>query len=107
MANILHYSFHTGSRRIWFIGSSHVYWANRSASARPGGLNLNLQKIGGSLAWHGKRGMRWGELIPTIERLLGDQPHPEFTEGHPAIEAFVGSVIQRHLKQAVLKELAV
>lgn len=37
----------------------------------------------------------------------GYQPHPEFTEGHPAIEAFVGSVIQRHLKQAVLKELAV
>ena len=69
---------YTGRRSIWFMGSSIVYWANRNASGRPGGLSLNLQHIGGSVSWFGKRGMIWGDFRPTFDRLLGSRPPPDF-----------------------------
>lgn len=36
----------------------------------------------------------------------GFQSHPEFIRNHPAIENFVGAVIQRNIKKQVLKEFA-
>ena len=45
------------------IGSSIVYWASRRAAGRAGGPHPTIH-------WFGKRGMKWGELIPSIKREL-------------------------------------
>jgi hypothetical protein len=70
--------FLLGRRIIWRIGSSIAYWAHRNASTRPGGPNLNLQYIGGSVNWYGKRSTMWEELSPVVEKQLRRPPPPNF-----------------------------
>ena len=67
-----------GARRIWFIGSSIVYWARRGSSSRPGGPNLNLQNTGASIAWFGQRGMKWEAFSSAIDQFLSIYPTPNF-----------------------------
>ena len=77
-----------GRRTIWLIGSSIVYWAHRNASTRPGGPNLNLQYIGGSVTWYGKRGMMWEELSPVVEKTVASAPSPELSRYSAKIKRF-------------------
>ncbi|CAG2191357.1 unnamed protein product [Mytilus edulis] len=65
-------------KTIWLIGSSIVYWANKEASSRPGGLHLGLQNTGAHMIWIGQRGMKWGDLNRVFEQRLLNRPLPSF-----------------------------
>ncbi|XP_063397183.1 uncharacterized protein LOC134681477 [Mytilus trossulus] len=65
-------------KSIWLIGSSIVYWANKEASSRPGGLHLGLQNTGAHMVWIGQRGMKWGDLNRVFEQRLLNRPLPSF-----------------------------
>ncbi|CAG2193979.1 unnamed protein product [Mytilus edulis] len=67
-----------GVKTIWLIGSSIVYWANKEASSRPGGLHLGLQNTGAHMIWIGQRGMKWGDLNTVFEQRLLNRPLPSF-----------------------------
>ncbi|CAG2231890.1 unnamed protein product [Mytilus edulis] len=67
-----------GVKTIWLIGSSIVYWANKEASSRPGGLHLGLQNTGAHMVWIGQRGMKWGDLNRVFEQRLLNRPLPSF-----------------------------
>ena len=62
--------FVLSAQHVWVAGSSIVYWASRSAAGRTGGPHLVLQYRRLTLHWHGKRGMKWGELMPIIDKNL-------------------------------------
>jgi hypothetical protein len=49
-----------GSRSIWILGSSVVYWAGKEAVSRQGGRHLGLHNVGFQGFWFGKR--VWKEL---------------------------------------------
>ncbi|XP_063439102.1 uncharacterized protein LOC134720647 isoform X1 [Mytilus trossulus] len=51
-----------GSKAIWFVGSSIVYWAQTNAKTRHGGPNIGLQSRGVYIRWFGKRGMLWNDF---------------------------------------------
>ncbi|XP_063401013.1 uncharacterized protein LOC134685303 isoform X2 [Mytilus trossulus] len=68
----------SGVKSIWLIGSSIVYWANKEASSRPGGLHLGLQNTGAHMVWIGQRGMKWGDLNRVFEQRLINRPLPSF-----------------------------
>ncbi|XP_060127315.1 uncharacterized protein LOC132591986 [Zootoca vivipara] len=58
---------------IWMVGHSIVHWAGLRAGQTPLGPRLGLPS-NIQVTWMGKRGMRWGELLPLLRRkalLLG------------------------------------
>ena len=67
-----------GSRSIWILGSSIVYWAGKAVASKQGGRHLGLHNVGFQGCWFGKRGMVWKQLIPKIEFLLRRHPPPKF-----------------------------
>ncbi|CAG2209864.1 unnamed protein product [Mytilus edulis] len=56
------YTHFNGSKAIWFVGSSIVYWAQTNAKTRHGGPNIGLQSRGVYIRWFGKRGMLWNDF---------------------------------------------
>ena len=79
LLNISHdFIYIIGSRSIWILGSSIVYWAGKEVVSRQGGRHLGLHNVGFQGFWFGKRGMVWKELIPKIEFLLRRHPPPKF-----------------------------
>ncbi|XP_060135029.1 uncharacterized protein LOC132592660 [Zootoca vivipara] len=53
--------------RIWIVGHSIVHWAGDHAAKSTLGLQLGLPPHV-RLTWMGRRGMRWGELLPLLRR---------------------------------------
>lgn len=70
--------FFIGSKSIWFIGSSIVYWASKGVSSRPGGPHLSLQNAGAYISWLGQRGMKWAEFNRVIDINLEKRPPPSY-----------------------------
>jgi hypothetical protein len=68
--------FYLGSKSLWFIGSSIVYWGEQKALSRAGGRHLGLQNRGVNIRWFGKRGMLWSELTATVEKKIDSLPLP-------------------------------
>ncbi|XP_030050945.1 vomeronasal type-2 receptor 116-like [Microcaecilia unicolor] len=54
-------------RRIWICGHSFVHWARRRAAVRPNGENLGFPRGQVAVTWLGLRGMRWAQLLPTVQ----------------------------------------
>ncbi|XP_053560909.1 uncharacterized protein LOC128651976 isoform X2 [Bombina bombina] len=54
--------------RVWVVGHSYVHWARARAMASGLGENLGFAHRLASIRWIGKRGMRWGELVATIQQ---------------------------------------
>jgi hypothetical protein len=78
LLNISHdFIYIIGSRSIWKLGSSIVYWAGKEVVSRQGGRHLGLHNVGFQGFWFGKRGMVWKELIPKIEFLLRRHAPPK------------------------------
>ena len=46
-----------GSRSIWILGSSIVYWTGQEVASRQGGRHLGIHNVGFQGFWFGKRGM--------------------------------------------------
>ncbi|CAC5425160.1 unnamed protein product [Mytilus coruscus] len=65
-----------GSKAIWFVGSSIVYWAQKNAKTRYGGPNIGLQSRGANIRWFGKRGMLWNELNATVSHAVANFSPP-------------------------------
>ncbi|CAC5390987.1 unnamed protein product [Mytilus coruscus] len=63
--------------QVWVMGSFIVYWAARSIKRRPGGQNLGLQSKGYNFHWYGQRGMKWKNLLPSVEENLRCYPPPQ------------------------------
>ncbi|CAC5409732.1 unnamed protein product [Mytilus coruscus] len=59
-----------GSKAIWFVGSSIVYWAQINAKTRNGGPNIGLQSRGVDIRWFGKRGMLWNEFNAKVSHAV-------------------------------------
>ncbi|CAC5412216.1 unnamed protein product [Mytilus coruscus] len=59
------------------MGSSIVYWGARSIKRSPGGQNLGLQSKGYNFHWYGQRGMKWKNLLPSVEQNLRCYPPPQ------------------------------
>ncbi|CAC5401645.1 unnamed protein product [Mytilus coruscus] len=68
--------------QVWVMGSSIVYWAARSIKRRPGGQNLGLQSKGYNFHWYGQRGMKWKNLLPSVEENLRCYPAPQILTIH-------------------------
>ncbi|XP_029442384.1 E3 ubiquitin-protein ligase TRIM39-like [Rhinatrema bivittatum] len=51
----------------WIIGHSFIYWAQRKAMLRPNGEHLYLERWNWRIAWFGKQGMGWDELLPFLQ----------------------------------------
>ena len=56
---------------IWMLGSSIIKHAQVESVLRPGGSNLNLERINVSLWWQGYRGL---QLIRVIQKLSRSFP---------------------------------
>ncbi|CAG2211101.1 unnamed protein product [Mytilus edulis] len=59
-----------GSKAIWFVGSSIVYWAQTNAKTRYGGPNIGLQSRGVYIRWFGKRGMLWNDFNAKVSHAV-------------------------------------
>ncbi|XP_055998014.1 uncharacterized protein LOC125647435 [Ostrea edulis] len=59
--------------RIWIIGSSLIYWAQKYAQQR---INNNLGLTSHRIIWHGIRRMVWFQLYPTIQKKLKNKNPP-------------------------------
>ncbi|CAC5370416.1 unnamed protein product [Mytilus coruscus] len=59
-----------GSKAIWFVGSSIVYWAQTNAKTRNGGPNIGIQSRGVYIRWFGKRGMLWNEFNAKVSHAV-------------------------------------
>ena len=64
-------------KKIWIVGSSIIKRGFVHARSRPGGSQLGLGRIGASLWWQGKGGMRNIHLQPTIRTLLKVEDPPQ------------------------------
>ena len=60
------------------LGSSFIYWANKEAATRPGGLDLGLQFVGGRVTWMGTRSMHWQDFQASVSEKLQTRPAPSF-----------------------------
>ena len=71
-------SFHFIERqaeKIWFMGSSIVYWASQSSKQdTKRGDMLTAQEV----KWHGERGMGWSRFRPKVDTLLRTEPPPRW-----------------------------
>ncbi|XP_053548213.1 uncharacterized protein LOC128639960 [Bombina bombina] len=59
---------HGRALRIWVVGHSYVYWAQVRAATLAKGTHLGFRYTEASVRWIGKRGMRWEELVSTIQQ---------------------------------------
>ncbi|XP_066439218.1 serine/arginine repetitive matrix protein 1-like isoform X2 [Eleutherodactylus coqui] len=50
--------------KIWIVGHSFVYWAERRAATRPPGRSLGLTDT--VVNWYGVRGLQWPSLLKII-----------------------------------------
>ncbi|XP_062610981.1 uncharacterized protein LOC134272832 isoform X1 [Saccostrea cucullata] len=66
---------------VWIVGSSIVYWACRWAATNLT-TNLRLENLGVQVTWIGKRGMKWGDLIDSMEQKLTKCPPPAYLVIH-------------------------
>lgn len=67
---------------VWIIGSSIIKHASHHAVQQFGNLHLDLQKHNITVYWHGKSGMVWEDVEPTITNIIEQRGHPDWVMLH-------------------------
>lgn len=65
-----------GKFKVWIVGSSIIRDAFQRAFHRPDGVHLGIERLGGSILWDFKPGMRIEHIMDTITHLLTYNPPP-------------------------------
>lgn len=67
---------------VWIVGSSIVRNAFLAARQRPGGINLNLHKMGVNILWQGRGGLKLDNLKHHIRLLMTLDALPSYIVVH-------------------------
>lgn len=61
----------------WIVGHSFVHWASKYVEQQVYGRNLGLNGSHHEVHWWGKRGMRWGALLPWLAKMVSQRGCPD------------------------------
>ncbi|XP_078530635.1 uncharacterized protein LOC144817736 isoform X5 [Lissotriton helveticus] len=67
---------------VWIVGHSYIELAAKHADTRPFGRLLGLDGRRTTVLWWGLRGMRWGQLLPTLAELSISKGSPDILVVH-------------------------
>ena len=70
--------------KVWIVGSSIIRDAFYRTQARPSGVHLGLDHIGGSVLWDFQPGMKTAHIFTRFSRLLSTHPRPHIAIFHCA-----------------------
>jgi hypothetical protein len=72
----LSFAGHTTS--VWIVGSSIIKNAFIKAQERPGGVSLDLQRLGVSIRWQGQSGLNMSNIRQQMNVMMRLEDPPDF-----------------------------